>query len=72
MTRFIHPLRQTLLLFLLALAAGPTFAAGKPYTLDPGHTQVQFNWSHMGFSHPGAGFDDVSGTVVWDPRRIDR
>lgn len=51
---------------LLALASSPAHAADVTYTLDPNHTQIQFNWSHLGFSHPGAGFDTISGTLMWD------
>lgn len=33
------------------------------YTIDPGHTQVQFSWNHLGFSTPGAVFNDVTGSI---------
>lgn len=33
------------------------------YTVDPNHTQVAFNWNHVGFSTPGANFTQVSGTI---------
>lgn len=38
------------------------------YTIDPGHTQVIFRWTHAGFSHPAAVFRTVSGTIQgnWD------
>ena len=36
------------------------------YTLDPAHTHVQFSWDHLQYSNPEAGFDDVSGTLMWD------
>jgi polyisoprenoid-binding protein YceI len=51
---------------LLGAAAAPALAAEVVYTLDPGHTQVQFNWSHLGFSNPGANFDEVAGNLNWN------
>jgi len=42
------------------------FAAPVAYTLDPAHTQVQFSWNHLQYSNPEAGFDDVTGTLMWD------
>jgi polyisoprenoid-binding protein YceI len=27
---------------------------------------VQFSWNHLQYSNPEAGFDDVSGTLLWD------
>lgn len=51
---------------LLITAATPAIGADTAYTLDPGHTQVQFSWNHLGFSNPGASFDDISGTLRWD------
>lgn len=41
-------------------------AAPAAYTLDPAHTQVQFSWNHLQYSNPEAGFDDVTGTLMWD------
>jgi polyisoprenoid-binding protein YceI len=49
-------------LFLSACAV----AAPVAYTLDPAHTQVQFSWNHLQYSNPEAGFDDVTGTLLWD------
>lgn len=34
------------------------------YTIDPQHSQVRFSWLHSGFSHPGAAFKQVTGTIV--------
>jgi polyisoprenoid-binding protein YceI len=45
-------------------------AAEVAYTLDPAHTETQFHWTHMGYSHPGAGFDDISGTLHWNAADI--
>lgn len=48
------------------LASACALAAPVAYTLDPAHTQVQFSWNHLQYSNPEAGFDDVSGTLMWD------
>jgi polyisoprenoid-binding protein YceI len=50
-----------------ALAAAPALAAPTTYTLDAGHTQVVFQWSHFGFSNPTAQFGKVIGTLEFDP-----
>lgn len=54
-------------LMLAAVLAGASVTASADkvvnYTIDPGHTQVQFNWNHVGFSTPGAIFNDVTGTI---------
>lgn len=47
-------------------------AATVAYTLDPNHTQVQFQWSHLQFSHPGGNFDVVTGRLDWDDKDITR
>ena len=48
---------------ILAIAAlvfaGNAFAA--KYTIDPTHTQVEFTYSHFGFSNITGRFDQVSG-----------
>ncbi len=51
----------------LALTATAAFAAPHTYTMDPGHTQVMFTWSHFGFSNPTANFNTVNGTLTYDP-----
>jgi polyisoprenoid-binding protein YceI len=53
---------------LSCLLAASTCAVAAPvaYTLDPAHTQVQFSWNHLQYSNHEAGFDDVSGTLLWD------
>jgi polyisoprenoid-binding protein YceI len=57
--------RRTLMAGALALAASPAFAV--TYTLDPGHTQVEFTWNHYGFSNPMAQFGKVDAKVDFDP-----
>jgi len=53
-------------------AATCVAAAPVAYTLDPAHTQVQVSWNHLQYSNPEAGFDDVSGTLMWDTDDITR
>ncbi|CAA2155361.1 Protein YceI [Methylobacterium brachiatum] len=64
----------------LALALGGTASAQTPptrdpaqiqagtYAVDPGHTQVGWRVSHMGFSNYAGGFSDVSGSLTLDPK----
>jgi polyisoprenoid-binding protein YceI len=54
------------LVCLLLAFASPVSAAEVAYTLDPAHTETQFSWAHLGYSHPGAGFDDISGSLRWN------
>jgi len=64
---------------VLALVATPVLAqspaARDPaqiqagtYAVDPGHTQVGWRVSHMGFSNYAGGFSDVSGSLTLDPK----
>ena len=46
-------------------AAAIQIAAGT-YKLDPSHTDVLVQWSHMGFSNPSAHFGNAEGTLVYD------
>lgn len=58
-------LKTTLIaLSLFALNAG---AVERTYTLDPSHTQVDFRWSHMGFSTPSASIQVTDGVLKFDP-----
>ena len=57
-------IRRIALATALTLATAPAFAA--TYTLDPGHTQVIFEWNHMGFSNPEGQFGKVEGTLEFD------
>jgi polyisoprenoid-binding protein YceI len=38
------------------------------YAVDPGHTQVGWRVSHMGFSNYAGGFSDVSGSLTLQPK----
>ena len=57
---------RTLVALSCLFASASAVAAPVNYTLDPAHTQVQFSWNHLQYSNPEAGFDDVSGTLLWD------
>ncbi|HET7306467.1 MAG TPA: YceI family protein [Gammaproteobacteria bacterium] len=63
-----RPLSIWILSALLGAIAVPAFAANQTFALDPNHTQVHFNWSHFGFSNPGATFDISKGTLIWDEK----
>ncbi len=44
----------------------PIEVASGTYELDPSHTDVLVQWSHMGFSNPSAHFGQADGTLVYD------
>ncbi len=46
----------------------PAQIPGGTYAVDPGHTQVGWRVSHMGFSNYAGGFSDVSGSLTLDPK----
>lgn len=50
---------------LLAIAAFGAQAADK-YTIDPTHTQVEFTYSHFGFSNITGRFDTVESEFLFD------
>lgn len=56
---------------LVGLAAMATGAAAAPdsYTFDRAHTEVRASWDHLGLSRQSARFNDVSGSVLFDPER---
>ncbi len=54
---------------VLAVLSAPALAAPVTYTIDPTHTQIQFTWSHMGFSNISGRFDASEGTIVYDPAK---
>lgn len=63
-----RPLSVFVFAALLGTLAVPAFAANQTFALDPHHTQVHFNWSHFGFSNPGATFDISKGTLIWNAK----
>ena len=59
-------LKQFALAGLLALASLPALAADT-YAIDPTHTQVEFTYSHFGFSNITGRFDQVESEFYFDP-----
>ena len=57
--------RRLVLATLIAAASFSAQAADK-YDIDPNHTQVQFTYSHMGFSNITGRFDEVNGDFLFD------
>lgn len=57
--------KRFVLAALLALSSATAFAAER-YEIDPAHTQVQFGYSHFGFSHITGRFDQVTGEFMFD------
>ncbi len=49
----------------LALSTSAVFAAEK-YTLDPSHSQVIFNYNHLGFSTTYGMFSGFEGEIMFD------
>ncbi len=64
-----HPtiIRSSALAAALALISGTAFAAD-PYVIDVNHTQVEFTYSHFGFSHITGRFDKVEGDFLFDAK----
>jgi polyisoprenoid-binding protein YceI len=57
-------------LLAAALLAASSFAVqAEPitYTIDPAHAQVEFTYSHFGFSNITGRFDKISGKLTYDP-----
>ncbi len=52
---------------LLAATATPALAEPVTYTIDPTHTQIEFTYSHFGFSNITGRFDASEGKVTYDP-----
>lgn len=61
---------------LKGMAAGAIlFTAGlaqaaDTYKFDKGHTEVRFEWNHVGLSTQSGEFHDVDGTVVFDKEKL--
>ncbi len=54
-----------------AQAERQTTATATKWTIDPSHTSVTFGVRHMMVSTVRGEFQNVSGTVTWDPNRPD-
>ncbi|NBO19610.1 MAG: hypothetical protein EBV03_10395, partial [Proteobacteria bacterium] len=66
--------RVCLIISYLWLMAGGAIAApdlkavtAGDYKLDPSHTSIIFNVSHLGFSSFASRFDKVEGSLTFDP-----
>ena len=64
-----HPniIRNTALAIAFALASGAAFAA-EPYVIDQNHTQVQYTYTHFGYSHITGRFGKVEGDFLFDAK----
>ena len=60
-------IRGSVLATALALASGAAFAA-EPYVIDANHTQVQYTYTHLGFSHITGRFGNVEGDFLFDAK----
>jgi polyisoprenoid-binding protein YceI len=64
----MHALKTAVTASVLSLSlATAAFAAPITFTTEPNHTFVRFSYNHMGFSTQESRFDNVSGTVTYDP-----
>ncbi len=61
---------KTSLLAAALFAAFSTAAVADPvtYTIDPTHAQIEFTYSHMGFSNITGRFDTIEGSLTYDPQ----
>ena len=50
----------------LSLLAAPAFAAPEAYTLDPSHSQIVFDYNHLGFSTGTGMFSGFEGEIMFD------
>ncbi len=62
----------SLLALATALACGSVAVSAAPvtYNMDPHHTDVVVTWSHFGFSQPSAMFNNITGTITYDPDNV--
>ena len=64
----MNALKGLTLATLLAASSTYTLAATTDYHIDPTHTATLFSWSHFGFSHPTANFNNVQGIIKVDDK----
>jgi polyisoprenoid-binding protein YceI len=58
-------IRRLIVAAAALLAAAPIYAV--TYTFEPQHTQGVVSWNHLGFANPTAQFNNVEGTLEFDP-----
>lgn len=59
--------RITTVLAFSSLLVAPALAAPTEYQLDSDHSFARFSYNHLGLSTQLSRFDDISGTIVFDP-----
>ena len=59
-------LKTTALTAAFALVAGAALAAPETYSLDTSHSQIVFDYNHLGFSTTTGMFGDITGTITFD------
>ncbi|PYC49203.1 hypothetical protein DI396_01005 [Litorivita pollutaquae] len=50
----------------MAFGAGAAHAAAEKYVLDPSHSQIVFNYNHLGFSTSYGMFSGFDGEIMFD------
>jgi len=63
---FLTSVLATAALTALADQTAPAAAARQKFTIDQNHTQVEFSYDHLGFSHPATRLEQVKGTLDID------
>lgn len=58
--------RLASLALIAGLAAAPAFAEAEKYTLDASHSQIVFNYNHLGFSTSHGMFSGFNGEIMFD------
>ncbi|WP_299843099.1 YceI family protein [uncultured Roseovarius sp.] len=59
-------MKSTLFAAALALSATAAIAAPEKYVLDPSHSQVIFNYNHLGYSTTYGMFSGFEGEIMFD------
>ncbi|WP_277021406.1 MULTISPECIES: YceI family protein [Paracoccus] len=59
-------LKTTALTAALTLVAGAALAEPVAYDLDTSHSQIVFNYDHLGFSTTYGMFGDITGVITFD------
>ena len=59
----------TLATVLAGAAAFPALAEAEKYVLDPGHSQVLFDYNHLGFSTSFGMFSGFEGEILFDKEK---
>lgn len=63
--RIAAPACHGLLAAALLFASGSALAAD-PYVIDPNHTQVEYTYTHFGFSHITGHLNGIEGDFLFD------